>query len=132
MKRTKIKKLVLTNGTWYYENCGGMGSRFTNNPRKAWNFYTNPKKYPTFTHLNEKRRLHWELDTWTKGKPLLVSDEKNRYGKHIIVDDDSFKRENCKLKWITIIETIKEEDFNYEGFENTDFSMSGEKYEEMY
>lgn len=125
MKRTKIKKLVLTDGTWYYENRSVMDSMFTDNPRKAWNFYTDRD----FEYANEKRQLHWELDMLTKNKPLLVSDEKDRNGKHIVVNDDSFKIENCKLKWITIIETIKEEDFNYEGFKNTDFSRCGEEYE---
>ena len=124
MKRTKIRKLVLTDGTWYF-GCPYTGNKsyFTNNPRKAWNFYDG--------YRSEKRRLHWELNEWTKHKPLLESDKKNRYGKHIIVNDSSFKRENCKLKWITIIETIKEEDFNYEGFVNTNYSRLGEEYEEM-
>lgn len=27
-KRTKVKRLVLTDGTWYYDTCGGGNSYF--------------------------------------------------------------------------------------------------------
>jgi hypothetical protein len=114
MKRTKVKKLVLTDGTWYYENTSVGHSHFTDNPRKAWNFYC--ERIPS---LNEKKRLHWELDTWTKDEPLVYN-KPNRYGKVTRNTDVKIDRSKFVLKWITIIETIKEEPFNYEGFANID------------
>ena len=112
MKRTKIKKLVLTDGTWYYENTTCSNSIFTNNPRKAWNFYSEG----FFSDLNKKSRLHWELDTWTKHEPIVYT-KQDRYGRSI-KNKEAIKIDRSKftLKWITIIETIKEEEFNYEGF----------------
>lgn len=120
MKRTKIKKLVLTDGTWYFANSAVDVSFFTDDPRKAWNFHCETS--PT---LNEKRRLHWELDKWTKHEPYAKS-TKNRW-----LNGSKIDRSNFKLKWITIIETIKEETFNYEGFADTDRAMCGEKYDDL-
>jgi hypothetical protein len=106
MKRTKIKKLVLTDGKWYYENTTCRNSMFTDNPRKAWNFHHEG----LFSNLNKKKDLLWELDTWTKHEPI-VYDNKGCEDKSVKIDRSKFA-----LKWITIIETIKEEEFNYEGF----------------
>ena len=111
MKRTKTRKLVLTDGTWYYENTTCKNSQWCNDPKKAWNFYADGA---FFSNLNTKKRLQWCIDTWTKHDPEI------RVNKHGTTwyekAPDGFDREKCKLKWVTIIETIKEEDFNFEGF----------------
>ena len=106
MKRTKKRKLVLTDGTWYYYNSTYRNSIFTDNPREAWNF--NYEGF--FSNLNKKKTLLWQVDTWTKHEPV-VYDNKGREIKDVKIDRSKFT-----LKWITIIETIKEEEFNYEGF----------------
>lgn len=123
MKRIKTKKLVLTDGTWYFENNHYEGhenekgeitqehiSTFVKNPKFAWDFHCD-----RFPELNSKKHLEWELNTWTKGTPHLVKTED---GYHHFKEEggEKVKRENCKLKWVTIIETIKSEDFNFEGF----------------
>lgn len=112
MKRTKTKKLVLTDGKYYYENRSAFDIYFTTDPRKAWNYYCE-----RFPNINEIRYLHWEIGLLAKNKSHV------RENPDIKVDLGNFK-----LKWITIIETIKEEEFNYEGFIDT----YGEFYDEKY
>ena len=111
MKRTKKRMLVLTDGTYYYENSSCDRSYFTNNPRKAWNFYHEG----FFSNLNQRKRLDWEIDTWTNHEPFVYT-ERDKYGRSIENKDIKIDRSKFSLKWITIIETIKEEPFNYEGF----------------
>jgi len=125
MKQITIKKLVLTDGTYYYENTSATQSYFTNDITKAWNFYC--ENYPK---LNEKRRLHWELDNWTKNKPIVLN-EPNEYGYAKPNNDIKIDRSKFVLKWIIIKKTIKEKKFKYEDFANTDYQMCGEKYDEL-
>lgn len=104
MKRTKTRKLVLTDGTWYFENTSATHSYFTKNPKGAMNFYC--ERWPD---LNDKKTLQWQIDTWTKHEPEVLVNGR--------VDDTAkIDRNKFVLKWVTIIETVKEEDFNYEGF----------------
>ena len=115
MKRTKTKKLVYTDGTWYYYNSLSgptIKSAFIRDPKEAWNF--NYEGY--FSDLNTSKRLKFELD-YTTHEPCFF---KRKYGELLISDEDfdpkDFDIKKFKFKWITFIETIKEEDFNYEGF----------------
>ena len=124
MKRIKIKKLVLTDGEYYFETSSAYESIFTRDPRKAWNFYSE-----TFPTSNQRRRLHWEIETWTKHTPVVYS--KNSNGKYKVDPNIVIDRSKFHLKWITIIETIKVEDFDYEGFSNANSFMFDEKYEEL-
>lgn len=119
MKRTKVRKLVFTDGKYYYHNSTGVNSIFTSNPREAWNFYCE-----RWTDLNDKRDLHWQIEAWTKHKPCLL------HGGDYIKQSENLNIDwsNFKMKWITIIETIKEEDFNYEGFSDDHLKIYGDKY----
>lgn len=109
MKRSKKKILVFTDGKYFFENASAMESYFTDNVKEARNFHCD-----RWTELNKKETLLWEIDTHTKHQPIIHLT--NEYGKVTRHTDDNFDWNKFNLKWVTIIETIKEEDFNYEGF----------------
>ena len=110
MKQIIKKMLVLTDGTWYYENTSRNYSHFTNDVRRAWNFYS--EKFPS---QNTKPDLQWELDTWTNDEPYVEAPD--RYNTHIRKRIDvKIDRKKFKLKWVIITETIEEKEFNYENF----------------
>ncbi len=118
MKRIKTKKLVLTDGTWYYVTRGCGFCNITDDHREAKDFYCE-----RFPELNRKEYLEWELGLIYTLEPEIVVSANKIFGKPVT----SLKRQlnsektniditKFKLKWITVIETIKEEEFNYEGF----------------
>jgi len=115
MKRTKKRKLVLTDGTYYFESSSCINNKpissFTDNLKNARDFAYDG----CYAYLNSKKKLQSELDAFTNGEPIVCT-KPDRYG--IPTEDKSIKIDRSKfsLKWITIIETIKEEPFNYEGF----------------
>lgn len=110
MKQIIKKMLVLTDGTWYYENTSRNYSHFTNDVRRAWNFYS--EKFPS---QNTKPDLQWQLDTWTNDEPYVKAPD--RYNTHIWKRIDvKIDRKKFKLKWVIITETIEEKEFNYENF----------------
>lgn len=102
MKHSKIKKLVLTDGNLYYENNSAFTSMFTDDPEKAHNFYSS-----AFPMINF---LKWEIESSTNKTPEITA------SKSYVFDRSKFS-----LKWITIIKTIKEEEFNFEGFYEDSF-----------
>lgn len=104
MKDTKRKKLVLTDGTWYFNHSSGMNSYFTKSPSEALNFHF--EDYPA---LNTKERLEWEIKNWTNSEPKAIDNNGNDNSANI-------DRSKFSLKWLTIIESFHESDFNYEGF----------------
>lgn len=115
MKRTKKRMLVLTDGTYYFQSSSYINNKpisdFTNDLKKAWNFAYDGY----YAYLNSKKKLQSELDAFTNGEPIVYTG-KDKYGRLIENKDIKIDRSKFSLKWITIIETIKEEPFNYEGF----------------
>ena len=105
MKRTKTKKLVFTDGKLYYHNRCVSEAYFTEDVKEAHNFFCEQ-----FPELNQKRHLDFELGFATGLKPVVYNKRKHT-SEEIKVDISKFT-----LKWVIIIETIKEENFNYENF----------------
>jgi hypothetical protein len=105
MKRTKTKKLVFTDGKLYYDNRGVSEAYFTENVKEAHNFFCE-----RFPELNQKKYLDFELGFATGLKPVVYN-KKKRITEETKIDISKFT-----LKWVIIIETIKEENFNYEDF----------------
>jgi hypothetical protein len=108
-KRTKVKKLVLTDGTWYYDNSSAYNSYFIDDQQMAWDFQNKSVIYK-YDDASWRKRLQWELDTWTHHEPIA---RRNYRRRGIVKTDESVKIDRSKfvLKWLTVIETVRLDEF---------------------
>lgn len=113
MVYSKEKKLVLTDGTWYFS---GYHDCILGKKRGEWYslFRKNPDKAYDFSDCKTKESLKAKLTRITRFNPLPMTGE-ILFDSHTKLD-----RRKFALKWLTITTTAKQEDFNsdYDSLKN--------------